>query len=48
MNQNDKELINMREYLKSLELNDVQCYAKKLILTTGKCLLDPFILVVEE
>ena len=48
MNQNDKELINMRKYLKSLELNDVQCYAKKLILTAGKCLLDPFILVVEE
>ena len=47
-NQN-KELKNMREYSKSLELNDAQCSIKKLLLTTGECLgLDLYTLVGEE
>ena len=38
----------MSEYLKSLEPNDTQCYIKKLTLTTGECLPDPYTLVAEE
>ena len=38
----------MSEYLKSLEPNDAQCYIKKLTLTTGECLPDPYTLVAEE
>ena len=40
----------MSEYLKSLEPNDVQCNViiKKLTLTIGECLPDPYILVAEE
>ena len=37
----------MSEYLKSLEPNDAQ-YMKKLTLTTGECLADPYTLVAEE
>ena len=44
----NKELKNVNEYLKSLESNDVQCYMKKLTLTTGECLPDPCTLVTEE
>ena len=38
----------MSEYLKSLKPNDAPCYIKKLTLTTGKCLPDPYNLVAEE
>ena len=38
----------MSEYLKSLEPYDAQCYIKKLTLTTGECLPDPYTLVAEE
>ena len=47
MNQN-KKLKNISEYLKSLEPNDAQCYIKKLTLTAGECLCDPYTLVAEE
>ena len=47
MNHN-KELKNISEYLKSLEPNDAQSYVKKLTLTTGECLPDPYTLVAEE
>ena len=38
----------MNEYLKRVEPNDIQCYNKKLTLTTGECLPDPYTLVAEE
>ena len=38
----------MSEYWKSLEPNDAQSYIKKLTLTTGECLPDPYALVAEE
>ena len=38
----------MSEYLKRLEPNDAQCYIKKLTLTTGECLPDPYTLVAEK
>ena len=38
----------MSEYLKSLESNNAQCYIKKLTLTTGECLPDPYTLVAED
>ena len=47
MNHNE-ELKNMSEYLKSLEPNDAQYYIKKLTLTIGECLPDPYTLVAEE
>ena len=47
MNQN-KELKNMSEYLKSLGPNDAQCYIKKRTFATGKCLPDPYTLVAQE
>ena len=47
MNQN-KELKNMSEHLKSLEPNDAQCYIKKLTFTTVECLRDPYTLAAEE
>ena len=47
MNHN-KELKNISEYLTSLEPNDAQSYIKKLTLTTGECLPDPYTLVAEE
>ena len=47
MNQN-KELKDMSEYLKSLEPHDPQCYIKKLTPTRGECLPDPYTFVAEE
>ena len=38
----------MREYLKSVEPNDAQCYIKKLTLTKDECLPDQYTLVAEE
>ena len=47
MNQN-KELKNMSEYLKSVEPNDAHRYIKKLTLATVECLPDPYALAAED
>ena len=38
----------MSEYLKSLEPNDAQYYIKKLTLTIGECLPDPYTLLLKS